>query len=147
MMRVISLSILLMLAWTGPVLAGPGEGGLARLDSNHDGVISRAEAIAAEKRAFHHFDKNGDGYIGWPEFNASRPGQAEAKLSPAQKTQRQRTRKAWFHNFDSNGDGRISLSEYLAGTMPYFNRLDTNGDGVIEGRELEKALHTGRSPR
>lgn len=130
-----------------PAFAGAGQTGLGKLDANHDGVISRQEAVAAEKRAFHHLDKNGDGEISWPEFNSGQMGEpGQPNQTRAEKRRRERARKAWFHNLDRNGDGTLSLSEYEAGLTPYFDRLDTNGDGVIDGQEMKKAMQDDRPP-
>lgn len=113
--------------------------GLTSADTNQDGKISRAEANAAQDRAFKRLDTNGDGKVDEKEFDAGQPG-LPADASEQDKQRRHRVISSWFKHIDANGDGYISRSEYRKALKPYFDRLDTNGDGYISQDELKQAF-------
>lgn len=113
--------------------------GLTSADTNQDGRISRAEANAAQDRAFKRLDTNHDGQIDAKEFDAGQPG-LPADATAQDKKRRHRVIDGWFHHMDSDGNGKISRSEYRKALTPYFNSLDANGDGYISADELKKAF-------
>ncbi|GAB3683252.1 EF-hand domain-containing protein [Salinisphaera aquimarina] len=128
-----------------PALGQPqDESGLASLDANSDGVISRQEAANAQVKVFHRLDGNSDGVLGADELKASQP-QPDADADRRVKRARAKALDQWFSNLDTDAGGTISLAEYQAGMTPYFDRLDTNGDGVIDGRELKSAYGSDRN--
>lgn len=113
--------------------------GLTSADTNHDGRISRAEAEAAQDKAFRKLDRNHDGVLDFSEFAAGQPG-LPPHPTEADRARRNRILHQWFRQLDRNHDGHISRDEYEQAVMPYFNRLDTNHDGYISARELGAAL-------
>lgn len=113
------------------------------MDTNHDGVVTRAE-LAAElqrelnqarqlatqklRQQFNQLDTNHDGQLSFAEFSAV-IGNIRSAETPDQKLQ----------ELDSNHDGKISAAEYRAPELARFNRIDTNHDGVITQAEIEAA--------
>lgn len=118
--------------------------GLTSADTNQDGKISRAEANAAQDRAFKKLDTNGDGQLDAEEFDAGQPG-LPANASAQDKQRRRRVITSWFKRIDTDGNGEISRSEYRKALTPYFDRLDTNGDGYISKDELRQAFGGAKS--
>lgn len=92
-------------------------GGLARADTNGDGMISKAEATARASARFDAMDKNKDGFLTADE----RAGPGARLLDRA----------------DANGDAKISRAEYLALADKSFARIDANGDGQLSKSERE----------
>lgn len=90
----------------GPMDGPDGRHGgmMARLDTDKDGRISRAEAQADPKFAarFDTLDVNKDGYVDKADFQA----------------RFQQMRDAWFAKADSNHDGMLSKAEFDAAKGP-----------------------------
>jgi Ca2+-binding EF-hand superfamily protein len=117
----------------GPMADGPGRDGraevFARLDANHDGVVTRDEFMNAgpgagrvERRVFVIRDGDGDGREG-PGMGM-RGGGMHGRM---------------MERMDSNHDGRISLAEAEAGALQAFDRADANHDGVVTPEERQAA--------
>jgi hypothetical protein len=112
----------------------PRAGQMAKIDANHDGNISRAEA-ANHPRLLQHFDQidtNKDGVLSKEErqaFAQSHKGEGMKKI-------------------DTDASGTISRAE--AANHPrlakHFDQVDTNKDGVLSKEELQafRAAHGGR---
>ncbi len=116
-------------------------------DTNKDGVISRAEFMAAAQAKFDRSDLNGDGFISKDEREGAR----------AVKEAERRTEH--FNRIDTNGDGVISRDEFEnEADMRHDKRsdrrdkhqdmrqqrmeelktqADTNGDGVVSDAERQ----------
>ena len=117
---------------------GPRGEWFNRLDTNHDGVITREEATAASQasalRSFDKLDTNHDGMITQDEMRASAEARREKMQAEA---------AARFKAADKNGDGLLSKDE--AAAMPMvarnFDALDTNKDGQLSPEELAAARH------
>jgi Ca2+-binding EF-hand superfamily protein len=97
-----------------------------RIDTNGDGVISRAEFRTVQAARWTQIDRNGDGYLGEDDF-------------PRFAVRRARTQLAEIAYLDADGDGRISQSEFVSGPVPVFRRADGNADGVLTRSEVEAA--------
>lgn len=95
-----------------------------RIDSNGDGVISRAEFRKVRAARWTQIDRNGDGYLGEDDF----PGFA---------ARRARAQLAEIAHLDADGDGRISQREFLDGPLPLFEQADRNADGVLTRSEID----------
>jgi len=83
------------------------------MDTNHDGVVTREEYVAYQKKRFDEFDSNRDGKIDAKEI-ASSPPLMERNLKTAE-----RMIKEW----DKNGDGVVSAEEFQAAAADRFARL------------------------
>jgi hypothetical protein len=91
------------------------------MDANHDGVVTREEYVAYQKKRFDEFDANHDGKIDAKEI-ASSPPLMERNIKTAE-----RMVKEW----DKNGDGIVSADEFQAAAAERFARQDKDGTGKI----------------
>jgi Ca2+-binding EF-hand superfamily protein len=96
------------------------------IDTNHDGVITQGEYIAAATAHFNKIDTNGTGEVTAQQIAAS----------PRMVKREQRFAAREVKHMDSNGDGTVSQDEYLAAAKARFAKLDKNGDGFIEADEM-----------
>ena len=107
----------------------PGQRMLQRIDTNHDGAISKDEMTAARQRLFKKLDRNGDGVIDEKEIEGVR----DAIMDRADAAQA-RLGNRW-RRLDTNGDGKVSDQEFARG-MPLFDLADRNGDGKLSADEI-----------
>lgn len=106
-------------------------------DTNGDGVITRAEFLAARAGNFAKYDRNGDGFIDKSDF-------PRRLLARAQASERL---DALIDHFDTDHDGRISRSEFVDGPTSAFDLADTNGDGQLSKDEVADAAKVARERR
>ncbi|MEP6906828.1 MAG: EF-hand domain-containing protein [Pseudoxanthomonas sp.] len=94
------------------------------LDTDKDGMISRAEFKASGERAYAQYEKN--------------TGVAEAKPSgrrSAINMPSTHNSKGMLEIYDADGDGKVSRAEYDRGRDDAFARTDVDGDGKLSGDE------------
>ena len=133
--------------------------GAAAADTNADGVVTRAEAMAAADALFARFDANSDGRVSGDE-RPGKHGQDKADMTREQFRERAAKR---FDLADANKDGRIDQSERqemrgkrgghrgkafaqggrrgghgMAG-MGMMMRADANRDGILTRAEATTA--------
>jgi len=110
----------------------------AKLDTNGDGVIDRAEAAKAPRLAaqFDTLDKNKDGKLSrdeLPRWHGARHGRGPGG------------RGEMMAKLDTNKDGRISREEAKADPRlaARFDQMDVNKDGYLDkaDRELGRKQH------
>ena len=120
---------------------GMGERMLGRIDTNGDGLISKAENRAATEARFARMDANGDGTIGADERGKGmgkwkrggrRGGAAGGGPAPLD------ARKGQGMKADANGDGVITRAEFDAQSAARFAAMDANKDGKIDQSEMPK---------
>lgn len=119
---------------------------LQKVDANHDGLISKAEAESYAPRLAEHFaeiDTNHNGLISQDELKAS---QDARKAKWHEHSIKNRTEA--FAKADTNHDGQITLTEWMA-FKPHehhkqhdqrsnlFKKVDTNDDGQISLSEAQ----------
>ena len=92
-----------------------------RMDTNGDGKVTLAEALAGSKQRFEHMDKNKNGVVTKDEVQ----GRGQRFIERA----------------DSNKDGQVTLAEAEAKARAWFQKLDANKDGVLAGDELRHGHH------
>jgi len=124
--------------WTKTV-----DGHFAQLDTNHDGVLTKAELAVEQQRelaqakaaieqqmraSFNQLDTNKDGKLSFEEFLAMAPA-LKATESPDQLLQR----------LDTNHDGKISAAEFRAPEIAKFDKADINHDGIVTPAEAQAA--------
>jgi Ca2+-binding EF-hand superfamily protein len=111
-----------------------GERLFARLDANHDGVITRAEfdaAMAARQQHMGARGGRGEGFRGGARFGRAGMGGFGGRL---------------FERFDMDRDGRVSIQEATSAALQAFDRADTNHDGVVTPEE-RRAARAGMGAR
>jgi hypothetical protein len=119
---------------------GMGERMLARVDTNGDGMISKAENRAMVEARFARMDADKDGMAeagearkGWGKRGEGRGGKAKGMRGG-------RSGGAGMMMADTNKDGAISKAEFDAMSAQRFAKLDSNSDGKIDAAEM-KAQH------
>ena len=93
-----------------------------KLDTNHDGVVSRAEYQAWVDGRFAKLDTNGDGSIDATEIESS----------PATAARVQRRAEHFIKRYDKSGTGNVSESEFETKEMTHFDRLSGGADTMTE---------------
>lgn len=93
-----------------------------QIDTNHDGVVSRAEYQAWVDARFAKLDTNGDGHI---DAN-------EIATSPAAAARAQKRAEAFVKHFDQDGSGTVSKSDFEAKAMARFDHLGNGADSLTE---------------
>lgn len=114
-----------------------GEKMLARIDTNGDGLISKAENRAAIEARFARMDANGDGTLATDERGKGmgkwkRGGGRRGAMSGGPGPM------PGGMKADANGDGVITRAEFDAQSAARFTAMDANKDGKIEKSEMPK---------
>lgn len=104
------------------------------MDANHDGVVTREEYVAYQKKRFDEFDTNHDGKIDAKEI-ASSPPLMERNLQMAE-----RMIKQW----DANGDGVVTAEEFKKFSEDRFAKQDKAGTGKIPRPAPPPAMKPGQ---
>jgi len=102
---------------------------LDRADANGDGVIARAEFLAARAEQFTNRDRNDDGFIDSTDLGeraAARPRITQAV-------------DAIVKQFDANQDGKVDKVEFVDGGGAIFDRADADRNGSLAAKEIETA--------
>jgi hypothetical protein len=117
-----------------PMADGPGRDGraemFARLDSNHDGVVTREEFMNAGP---------GDTRVERRRVFVMRDGEGPGREGPGMGMRGGAMRGHMIERMDSNHDGRVSLAEAEARALEAFDRADANHDGVVTPEERQAA--------
>lgn len=114
-----------------------------KIDTNHDGSISRQEFMAAHSQERHVFVVREGGAPGAPG-EAGEPGM-RMHMHPAAGGMGFGGRL--FEMADANHDGRVSLAEAQAAALAHFDRADLNHDGKITPEERQQAHELRRQRR
>lgn len=102
-----------------------GKRGLARIDKDGNGTISRDEAPPRLLEHFDEVDTNHDGALDQQEVAAFHKGGA----GPGRPGGR----------MDANGDGKVSQAEFNDAMDRMFKMMDADGDGVITEADVKSA--------
>lgn len=110
----------------------------AKLDSNGDGSVDRAEAAKHPRLAgkFDELDKNKDGKLSKEEM----PRHGDRKHGGDGHGPRGEDRREAMAKLDTDKDGRISRTEAAAGEgklASRFDEMDANKDGFIDRADRE----------
>jgi EF hand len=109
----------------------------AAMDTNRDGIISRAE-WRGNDRSFANQDWNGDGQLSGPEVTVGARRNAnfeEADHVPNRLERFVSWTNAGFNNLDHDRDRRISANEWHF-DIETFRRVDRNRDGALDQTEF-----------
>ena len=93
-----------------------------KIDTNHDGTISRAEYQAWIDGRFAKLDANSDGVV-----NAD-----EVATSPMAVERVQKRAEGFVKRYDTSGNGEVSKADFEAKEMQRFDRLSNGADSVTE---------------
>jgi hypothetical protein len=93
-----------------------------RIDTNHDGTISRAEYQAFVDSRFARLDANGDGTV-----NAD-----EVATSPKAAARAERRAQRFVKRYDTTGSGEVSRADFEAKEMQRFDRMANGADSITE---------------
>lgn len=139
----------------------------ARLDTNRDGFVTKAEAEAARaqfaerirersgerrEKAFDRIDANNDGAISKAEWDARSTERAQRVAARDRNGDGRPDRRGGarfmrgMHGFgghmfemaDANRDGRVSLQEAQTKALQHFDMVDANRDGQITREERQQ---------
>ena len=115
------------------------QGHFKEMDTNKDGVVSKAEFDAAHNKHFKEIDTNHDGKISLSELEAAHDAHHEHH---EMKHQAGGTFKSLFEAADEKHDGGLSKEE--AAKMPMllerFDEFDANKDGKVTYDEIRDAM-------
>jgi Ca2+-binding EF-hand superfamily protein len=134
-----------------------------RIDANHDGKITQAEADAAQQAheqamggkpahahavaiggLFARADTNKDGVVSRAEFDTL-ASQWHGRFERAGMHRGFAGRM--FDTADTNKDGRVSLAEAQAVALQHFDRADLNHDGKLTPEERQQVRQQFRAER
>lgn len=141
MHRALPLALAALFAATGSAVAQPPEGAapppspseafLKQLDTDGDGKVSQAEALAPQGARMKGMDTNGDGFVSADEAGAAFRAQVPAEmLEEMQKRGMPDPGETFVKNLDKDGDGKVSETELQQPTADAFARMDSNADGA-----------------
>ncbi|MBM7404720.1 MULTISPECIES: EF-hand domain-containing protein [Sphingomonas] len=100
----------------------------AKMDTNKDGRVSRAEYVAARSQRFDQLDHDRDGVVTRSDFpRAAGNPQASARLDTL------------LGEADRNGDGKVTRAELKKAPAPGFDRVDADRDGYVTRAEMDAA--------
>ena len=107
--------------------------GFARLDLNHDGIITSTEADTWRHRRFLVLDQDADGYLDLREYiNGPRTTAARSR------DRLEAWRQERFVDMDLDADGRVSTVEHATAGARRFRRLDQDDDGRISAGQWRR---------
>ena len=112
-----------------------------RLDTNHDGTITRQEFMAGHKRMEEHrvmIMRGGDGGHAMAGMDGMRmPMPGMGPMGPNGRGEGMANRL--FGMADANRDGRVSLQEAETAALAHFDRIDRNRDGRVTPDERRQS--------
>lgn len=116
----------------------PAAAFIKQLDTDGDGRVSQAEAVAPAGARFKEMDVNGDGFVTADEFRRA----FEAQVPPeARQKMTERGMgdpgEGFVKELDQNGDGQVDLAESQQPTLEGFKRMDADGDGFATREEAD----------
>ena len=131
---------------------GRGGGGMMRADTNGDGIVTRAEAIAEADQRFARMDTDGDGQITAAEMQASRAMmqqrmEARGQDVPPPPPGGPKRTPGMGRGADPDGNGIITRAEFEARAGTRFDRMDANHDGKLDRTELANRSEMRRDRR
>ena len=93
-----------------------------KIDTNHDGLISRAEYQVWLDSRFAKLDTNGDGVVSAQEIEAA----------PATAARVQERAERFVKRYDTSGSGNVTKADFEAKEMGRFDKLSGGADTLTE---------------
>ena len=125
-----------------------------RQDANHDGIATRAEAIAQADARFAQMETDHDGRVSGGEMQAYREALHDRMVASGRDVPVPplggRKHDGMGRRMDPNGDGSVTREEFEARALKRFDRVDANHDGMIDATERANAAemrHVDRRER
>jgi len=109
---------------------------MARMDANHDGVVTAAENVAAAEAMFAKVDADHDGKVTATEMAAGHGMMMREKRI----MHRGSGGPDMLAMMDANHDGAVTEAEHAAAARSMFTRADSNHDSYVTQDEM-KAFH------
>ena len=106
-------------------------GKFAKIDGNHDGVISSGEHEDYVRKMFDLIDTNQNNKISAAELDA-----AEGKVTGNSSSFAAMNAAQKIRQFDGNGDGEVSDTELSNGARQLFGAMDTNHNSQVSQQEF-----------
>ena len=100
---------------------------LLRYDTNHDGVLTRAELAAGLQAEFGVYDSDHNNCLSPDEVRTINQARVQQDASQA------------VPLVDWNQDGCVDFREFSGAVLSLFDSLDANGDGQLTAAELNPA--------
>ncbi|MEP6883784.1 MAG: calcium-binding protein [Gammaproteobacteria bacterium] len=95
-----------------------------KMDTDHDGMVSKAEWIAFQEKTFAMLDKSKTGKVDAQQF-VSKDGGDIVSLATGGYARGLRT-SAMMKKMDTNGDGFVTHDEFIAYQDKVFDMMDTS---------------------
>ena len=139
-------------------MAAPGDR-FAKLDSDGNGSVTRAEIDAKAADRFARLDGDRDGFVSKAEMTAHHEAMKAKRAERAGKHRGDHAMRAEHHaeragkrgdhfaRRDVDNDGRLSLAEFQAGGAKRLERLDTDKNGTVSREEMAKAREAWKARR
>ena len=105
-------------------------GRFATLDHNGDGYLDKTEVSGKLAENFDKIDTNHDGKLSRDELRAA------WKAHRGGHHHGHHGHHMGLAKLDTDHDGRVSFAEFTAAMRAHFDRLDTNHDGYIDSSEM-----------
>jgi hypothetical protein len=104
-----------------------------KIDTDHDGTVSKVEWLAYQEKVFEALDKDKTGNVDEKAFLS--PSADMASFATGGYARGLQT-KAMMHKIDTDSDGKVSHDEFIAYQTKVFDMMDTDKSGSLGPQEF-----------